>query len=539
MKLLRKTILPILIAAIILLGSSYGCGLISAIIGMNRVPSYSQRAYVAPDEKTISSNIEKVLEIAETPDQQTKLTVARASVLNDYYSVLTSFTVASIEYNKDVTNTANKERYEYISKYANTLQNSVLEMEKTLCLSSYKDFLASQLGQDYIDRMLDYDVKSEELLALEARETELESRYSAEVPAGNGENLAAIYKELITVRNQISSLYTDADGKPYENYMDYAYAEIYGRDYTPDDAKALREAVVTYVKPVMQRLKDSSFTRTSPRTDEASLKKYASAIIAETSTEIHSSWQYMMKYNLYDFTQSENKANTSYVTEFYQYGDGFMFINPSGVFTDDLNTILHEFGHYNAIFGEDESKAGNGNIYNYDLLETHSQGFELISLPAVKKAFERYGSGEYYNSYAYYLVYSSLSAMLYQSLIDSFEYEVYSAQADLLSEEFFNKTFEEACDTYWFSNAGGNYYSIPHLFQAPAYCISYAVSMVFASEIWMAADPVNTYLNVVSYGAGHYLSEVYMPTGLANPLLPETIETITAKYSDFVSTIIG
>ena len=57
--------------------------------------------------------------------------------------------------------------------------------------------------------------------------------------------------------------------------------------------------------------------------------------------------------------------------------------------------------------------------------------------------------------------------------------------------------------------------------------------MTFASEIWISDNNVDVYLNVVSYGANPYLSEVYKPLGLENPLLPETIQTVAKAYDAF------
>ena len=70
------------------------------------------------------------------------------------------------------------------------------------------------------------------------------------------------------------------------------------------------------------------------------------------------SWNYMTRLGLYDFTVDQNKMNTSFVTQFQAYGDGFMFINASGAFTQDVNTVLHEFAHYNAIFATEKNKEG-------------------------------------------------------------------------------------------------------------------------------------------------------------------------------------
>ena len=58
-----------------------------------------------------------------------------------------------------------------------------------------------------------------------------------ELAAGRNGVLAPIYLELVKVRNQYAA------SKGYDDYVQYAYQTVYGRDYTPEEAALLHRAV--------------------------------------------------------------------------------------------------------------------------------------------------------------------------------------------------------------------------------------------------------------------------------------------------------
>ena len=84
-----------------------------------------------------------------------------------------------------------------------------------------------------------------------------------------------------------------------------------------------------------------------------------------------------------------------------------------------------------------------------------------------------------------------------------------------------------------------NFYDIPHIYESPAYCISYATSLVFSSVIWGAENNVEKYLEVVSYGADHPLGYVAEQTGLSNPLDPQTVADVSNHFMEYCTEYFG
>ncbi len=535
MKVIKKIAAMLVITAIMI--SASGCNLISAIINSIYkypfdAPAYSERKYEEPDKDAIYAQIDEIKKLSESSGNDNAIKEKRSDFfMNSYYKVNTSRTVAEIEYYKNINDEQAKKRYEDINVFYLALHNATLELEKTLFTSSYKDFMISLTSEEYCNSVLNYNVKDQALLDLEAKESNLVSAYTAISSSDNAEKFAEIYKELVITRNKIAAASKKADGTAYKNYPEYAYDTQYGRDYTPDEIAAFRTAIKEYFYDLGVKILSvrKSFAPHDIAVNEKELKEYVVKIIEKTASDMLPSWNYMTRLGLYDFTIDQNKMNTSFVTQFQAYGDGFMFINASGAFTQDVNTVLHEFGHYNALFATEKDKEGNSDIYNYDLLETHSQCFELITLPAVKSVCNE----QLYETYTLSLLLNSIWAMLSNCMFDEFEYIVYNASPETLTQSFLENTFNQVQSKYWPMQTY-KYYEVPHLFSAPSYCISYAVSMLFSSVIWNTENNVDKYLDVVSYGEGHYLSEICEKTGLNDPLDKSTVEKIAASYGKLI-----
>lgn len=504
-------------------------------------PSFSNRKYSLPDKSELNKKIEKINELVQTSGNKDEIFSLRMDLLYALYEASTSQTLAQIYYDLDASNTQNKTRYEEINDFMNTFTNDVREVEKTILKSSYKQDLVDLVGEAYAEQMLASQTKSDELLDLESKETKLIADYSLYYNNKNIEKLGETYLNLVKTRNAIAKEYTNADGVPYDNYLEYSYENFYGRDYTPDDVKETRNAVLENILPLYKNANEkmNAIISDMKKSDkgltglsEAKLKEFMSYIIDNTASGMKPSWQYMLDKNLYDFTVNENKANTSYVNDFIAYGDAFMFINADGALEYDLPTVIHEFGHYNAVFNTDDDKAGD-NTANYDLAETHSQCFELLAIPATKKLFKRIG----YQNSSFYFTNKTLEflwALLSNCAFDEFEYEIYNTPEENLSTEYFQSTFAKVKQKY-ISDTTYDYYDIPHLFQSPGYCISYVVSLLFSTEIASGEAPVDTYLKVVSYGYNHYLSDVYKPLGLSNPLETESVRNAAAYYTKLLA----
>lgn len=505
-------------------------------------PHMNERVYERVDEAAVDACLSEIYELLKVKDKRFEIVEKRDEFFNKYYShTFTMNTVASINYDKNVNDAYWQEESVIATSIAQKVQNEALKLEQALLTSEYYgDYFKCMLGSDYANSILETDTESEEQLALLNEISALEAEYSVLYSQSKSSELVDTYIQLVSLRNEYARSKLDKNGEYYKNYMDYAYAEVYGREYTPDEVSDFRNKARTKFASIKNKYYNASANTNYFKDEsisETKLKEFMPEIIKNSIPEMMSSWDYMMERELYDFSQSANKAERSYVTSFSEYDDAYMFINADGKLLSDLSTLIHEFGHYNEHFMSDPNLA-TGNM-SYDLAETHSQAFELITLDAVKNVILNNSKTQYlYQSYVFNLMINSIWAILSNCIFDSFEYIVYNANPEDLTAQFLHTEFADIWNDYWPSTPRP-FYDIPHLFVSPAYCISYSVSMVFSFEIWASDDPVNNYIKTVQYGTDNTLSNVYTNVGLKNPLSGATIESIVEKVSSFTRSTFG
>ena len=134
MKVFRKIFLAVTLVSLICT-ACFGCRILDGKYPMF-TPSYSERAYIAPDENAIDKLIAETEKLSGTEGNQRELLKKREELLTVFYEVLTSRTVADIEYYKNTADETLKNRATYIDDYSNVLLNRVLETEKKLFSSA-------------------------------------------------------------------------------------------------------------------------------------------------------------------------------------------------------------------------------------------------------------------------------------------------------------------------------------------------------------------------------------------------------------------
>lgn len=540
MKKIKKLLISILL--VIFLSQSSACFL---LFNQNVVdgPHMSERVYQRIDESAVDNCLQELNLLLTQDGKQEQVIEKRNQFFNDYYTkAFTMNTIASINYDKDVTNEYWQEESVLATNIAQKIQNDAIKLEQAILTSEfYGEFFRKELGEEYADSILKTETDSEEQLAILEQISSLEASYSLLYSTGDYTTLTKNYIELVNLRNEYARSKKNAEGNPYNNYLEYAYAQVYGREYTPNEVQTFRTAIRANLLSIRNDYLNESQNvnyYADEALSESKVKKIMPEIIKNTVPDMLDSWEYMMERELYDFAVSNKKANTSYVTSFYEYGDAYMFINASGSILSDLSTFIHEFGHYNEHFMSDKNLTDD-NLMSYDLAETHSQAFELITLDAVKNVLAKNTTTKnLYQSYVFNLMINSIWSMLSNCIFDEFEYAVYNANSQDLSASYLNNLFSYIWNKYW-SVSGYKFYDIPHLFLYPGYCISYTVSMVFSFEIWASDNPVNNYVEVVKYGTGNTLSNVYTNVNLPNPLSENTVTSIAEKLSTFTFDTFG
>ena len=340
-----------------------------------------------------------------------------------------------------------------------------------------------------------------------------------------------LYSQLIVANNNI------AQTAGYQNYMEYAYANIYERDYSPADVAAMRGFVRQYIGPIVEQVATEYTAWNNAyqanggwKTDEGAwyYSQFKSDYIWRDMAEVPDDAKkpnrinaiVQSRQNLVDYyrflSENTSDAHDSFygsLCDLFENGNYFLGTNPNRtaytwyiyqlelpimLFTTEYKdsfTFVHEYGHY-------YQRVYNGGLsVPMDHDETQSQGNEMMYL-AWLRAHMPAGVDEGFEILELEQLINMLGSIVLSTAVDEFEYLAYTGAteynglpiatvqlADGSSVVDYAKLYEDILCTYWedigsFFNTG--YWSYV-VFDQAAYYISYAMSALPCLEIYAKA----------------------------------------------------
>ena len=315
-----------------------------------------------------------------------------------------------------------------------------------------------------------------------------------------GAESARLFLEMANNNDRIAELLG------YDSFMDYAYPEIYGRDFSPAEAAGFHELFRDDLMPVLASLSDllndgkltfeslgvsdylhfyrfiAGEVRDAYFTDL--IDRYSAAVgeIAPTYSETYR--DFWSRKNYYFVPESVDALEGAFTTYLSENGTPMIYFGPE---YHSPYTFVHEFGHYYVAAGSENGASG----ISFDLAETQSQGNEFLFTYWLNE-----GAGfskKIAKSLAEYKMYETLNSILSASLVNDFECYVYT-HLDELTPEMLDGVLISLCDGY------GGYDAVkaalgyaPEIYwhyvvmESPGYYISYALSAVPALELYAKA----------------------------------------------------
>lgn len=438
------------------------------------------------------------------------------SVMEEYNKLSTSRNLIQIAYYKDVLDEENGIRQEEITREAVDLGDALYSVLKAVCLSPYRETMETVMEPGLVESLTQYEEMTDEEKELYMKENSLEQEYELAAQEDyyfeyNGEEwnlqrfmeeggelpsdayidiyqginreknsvLGEIYLELVDIRTQRARL------EVYEDYGEFAYNEMYVRDYSVDEAKELFSEIRKRVVPAVYDLKnkyqsmDFSPLYMLPETTASQRLMLYRPYLEQVDPEMAETFDYMEKYGLYDMDPSPGKADTGFTIGLDYYNDAFIFDSPYGRYYD-YTTAIHEFGHYHYMFRNAEDLMVKSN--NIDLCEIHSQGLEMLFYDY----YDDILGGEEGELFRFMEVYQMVDNIIEASLISEFELEVYE-NPDMSLEDL-NKLYLTLSNKYgiYYNDRMTEIYTwaeVPHIFNSPCYYIGYATSAFTALDI--------------------------------------------------------
>ena len=432
---------------------------------------------------------------------------ANETVLDAFHKVTglmdtidSNLTLLSLRNSADVNDEASQEEYKVYEALYYKIRDPFLFLIQDLLKSDCRDYFikTDRLTESDVIAYETFQELTEEQAALNQKITEYQLAYSA---AGEDDE-DTMYEMFIAVRDaNIESLkFQDT----YDTYAELAYAEIYGRDYTVEDAQAFFEAVKTYIAPLSKDFHTIADLEQNAGDEAVWDVLYGDYTTDETLTlirpylgqisgELLEAWDYMIGHRLYDIGFTDTvKDDQGYTTMIRGYGAPFFFNTPTGTLFD-FTTTIHEFGHYNNYFCHPHD--WNGGQCSFDVAEVHSQGLELLFTQFYDDIF-----GEYSQIAEDYVMDNMIAAVITGALVG--ELELYAYSSPDVTVDMINEKYDELQSEYDISLIP--WIEIPHMTLRPLYYISYATSAIGALSFWDTAqelgfdEAADLYLEFVS-----------------------------------------
>lgn len=403
---------------------------------------------------------------------------------------------------------------ETLSDACQQLDSVLNEVNDALCtaLSDALDgpagsALRSYIGEDKAAALVGYDEQTDRQREITERVSELTLQYNALIMEylsydEETEKIGALYRELVDLHNE------EAQIVGYKDYADYAYEASYGRDFTPDDAAALCEAVKPYARQYFGSLyyNEATYADFSADTDltERELVGLVTQYMPRVSDDAAKAAAYMEKHGLYFMDSAERVSDLGFTTTLDQYNAPFIYLALYGD-QNDIQSMFHEFGHYYDAYVNPVPDLLLS-VGSLDIFEIHSTGMEALSTGWYEDIY-----GEDANLARIRFLDSALYTVFSGCLFDEFQRVVYADPT--LTPEQISQTFVTIARSYGLRSFGKEFshywMQVNHNFESPFYYISYAVSMLASLQIYEMAEndwaaAADFYNDLVSLGAFDY-----------------------------------
>lgn len=385
------------------------------------------------DVEEMQAYIDLFLQMLEEGYSIDNIEGVRASIEDKMAYFVHMYYMGQIQYYNDIT----REKGQEALNYAMTTYNAMYEAY----IDSYKAVYEMDDSVEYKQYLFDgwteedfaiFKQDNQTITALEEANAQLEIQYNnLDIEDSNwSRNVEEIYYQFVENNKQIASLHG------YDNAYDYFAHTSYNRYYTEEERAAYHQYVKNYVVNMENEatLAFDGLSYTSTDVDnyykamEDNVKSLTNKYIGGYINSFDNSLQQKMK-NMYEkeairFAVSVNSMGTAFANYSSYYDEAFTFFG-SGY--QDIMTIIHEMGHYISF---DAYSLGN---MGYDLAETHSQGNEWLMLYYLK---DKMPSQMVYDMAFYLRLANGFSTILGATIVDEFEYRVYTAEEPIQVGEF-------------------------------------------------------------------------------------------------------
>lgn len=471
-----------------------------------------------------------------------KMNALYDELYRDCLEAMELYEICYVNYCNNVNDEYYSEEHLYSDDIARVMKNAFCSACHNITKSSASAEFKKHLNNDLIyEDYEEYIVKSQEILDLEARESELEQEYNeiydsldnyvcvvdgvtytygkrGEIDSADiywkvcsdclkdfNEDCGDIYLELVDIRDKIAKYYG------YANFAEYADEKMYYRDYHTSDLENFKKLTKEFGYYMFYDLIYFNSILEDIDLDGDTLVKTTLPILTDISSLINDAYTIFDKYKLYSIDSGEGRYGGSFMTSLDFNKSAYLFLSCSNS-EQDYYTLAHEFGHFtNGLAVPNYNPVAVDGCY--DVFEIHSTGLEgLFGLKAESIFKDRLNDANSLNICDKF--YSIIDGLVY----DDFQRAVYENPDMTLDEinEIFDKTYEEYGVKQFYEENGPGYVDalkyewtlVHHNFDDPMYYVSYATSAFAALQIFTTG--LDNYKKAVKIWENIVLSNPYV-----------------------------
>ena len=543
---------------------------------------FNTLTYGEPYMDEVEATAKAAEDAAAKPDNLEETAEAVRTLKAMENRLATDYAVMSVHYASDPT--AMSQTYVDWNSFYMTAVNRIAEAFGAVTDSANAGALELALGEDGAAYYAGAEADTAEQLALQNHCAELVDDYwqaMAETPVvrykgvtyhGEEEANAALAEGKLTyedwnqvylllakeVNKVVGPLYVDlvktwkayAASWGYDDCAAYFYENVYIRDYTPEEAEAIHEAVKAYIVPLYElytvlgntpellygtAVLNEQFSTLS----QDGLLDMVQLYMGYVSSELADLFAYMRRCHLVDTAFSETKNDQGFTTSLPQYQSAFIFNKPY-MDMNDLEDLLHEFGHFSECCLSGGSDYGN----SLDLAEINSQALVLLCQPYMGAMV-----GEENASACRFANLQKMVSgyMLSNCISDEFQQQVF-AEDDLTLDKV-NRIYHDVCAEYGIQLADDTYgygwQHTSHHFVTPFYTISYVTSALASAELFTTSlsdydKACDEYLRLMEIGTAQPFRATLKEAGMADVFREETVADIADALLDYTyDTVLG
>lgn len=469
------------------------------------IPKLSEMEYVRPDIDGMIASYDTYLnKIPEYSDI--------ASLMKDYYEMVaihhrnfnTMRRLAYLRYSYNMKDEYYTSEFEYLTEQSPFLQDKIKLIMAALAESPFSKELGEKYFSDDFEYYKDYSGASAKYLELLNQEQKLTGEYYT-LTAGNNHSdyngLADIYLKLIKVRHEI------AVERGYDNYLEYAYVESYGKDYTTEDARNFLKYIKDYIYPIKGLLTGGDI----PDFSDKDIITMLGESTKEMGGPIWDAYRHLRKYELYRFGTNSNSMNANYEMYLPDYEIPIIFLCNRG-----FSSLSHEFGHFT------DELYNYGAFADHDSSEVSSQTMEFLTI-AYSPSITEDAKAKYQKA----LISEALDDIIYWAADTLFEMDIYTADPDTLTINDIESIYYKSHIAYGLGQNKNDWVYKSHYIDYALYMINYATSAMAAVQIMRMecenkGAGVNGFIHFISQDKGDGFNTILKKAGLASPFEEET-----------------